>query len=117
VTPLELTKNQQYHLVLADIAMAAAITACDKNYTIAASEGGYVPGGIRDAWLERTSEGPLRRQVIALANAGSGSLQKLPAEQLAVMAERYGVPLAGALSELISEHFTNKREAVLTYNK
>lgn len=114
---MDLTKTQQYHLVLADIAMAAAINACDKNYTIAASAGGYVPGSIRDLWLEQAGEGPLRRQVTALANAGKASLQSLPSPQLAAMAERYGVPLTGDLSELIAEHFTNKREAVLTYNK
>jgi hypothetical protein len=111
------TDNQYYHLILADIAMAAAIRTCDHEYVRDADDKDYVPASIRDGWLARTSNPSLRQRVLALASAGLASLQKLEAEPLARAAETYGVPLAPGQAGLIAEHFANKRDAVLTYTR
>ncbi len=113
----ELSAKEQYFLILADIAMAAAIKTYDGDYRIAADGENYVPGSIRDAWLERTADSGLRRRVVAMANAGSASLQALPAPQLAATAEAHGVPLAAGMAERMAQYFDSKRNAVLTYNR
>lgn len=112
-----LTANQTYHLILADIAMAAAIDTHDPDYIVVTGAEGYTPGCLRDGWLERVADDLLRRRVTAMASAALASLQSLNAERLAKMAENYGVPLAPELAGQIVEHFTNKRDAVLTYNR
>ena len=99
------------------IAMAAAIRIYDRDYRIAVEQAAYVPAAIRDAWLERTSDLGLHRRVTALANAGVGSLQGLPAYRLAAAAVAHGVPLPPDLAERMAEHFAGKREAVLTYDR
>ncbi len=112
-----LTDNQHFHLVLADIAMAAAVKSCDATTAVALDEATYVAGAGRDLWLEQNSDPALRQRVTALASAAVASLQSQPGEQLAATAQRYGVPLAVDLAERIAEHFTNKQNAVLTYNR
>ena len=74
-----LTDNQRYHLILADIAMAAAIRTYDPGYVIAFGDGGYGPADVRDRWLAGPPDDGLRRRVTALANAGVASLQGQPA--------------------------------------
>ncbi len=111
------TANQQYHLILADIAMAAAIKTYDRDYEPSSSGGAYHPGSIRDGWLGRTSDDGLRRQVTAMATAGVASLAGLPPEQLGSAAAAYGVPLDPDLVLRIAEHFSSKRDAVLTYRR
>ena len=46
--------NQQYHLILADIAMAAAIKTYDRDYKPPPASEAYRPGSIRDRWLGQT---------------------------------------------------------------
>lgn len=112
----KLSTNQEFHMILADIAMAAAIKTYDADYAFPASEA-YRPGSIRDGWFGSNTDALLTRQVTAMANAAAGSLQGQDADQLAATAERYGVPLTAEHVGRIVEHFINRREAVLTYNK
>lgn len=112
-----LTTNQQYHLILADIAMAAAIKTYDRGYIFCTGSGGYTPGCIRDSWLTDTTDKILVKRVSSMAQAGIGALQGISAEQLAQAAERYGVPLADGQAEAISQHFVDKRDAMLTYRR
>ena len=110
-----LSANQRYHLVLADIAMAAAIKTFDPDYTIAAE--GYAPGSVRDAWLAQCCDESLRKRVSAMASAGVNSLKALSADRLTAAAETYGIPLAEGAGESLAEHFEAKRNAVLSYNR
>ena len=112
-----LTDNQRFHLILADIAMAAAIRVHDHDHVPTIAGGDYRPGDLRDLWLERTADPSLRRTVTAMANAGMGPLQRMAATDLVEAARTYGLPLDGELAECVMEHFTNKRDAVLTYNR
>lgn len=112
-----LTDNQRYHLILADIAMAAAIRAYDPGYALGTGEAGYAPGAVRDGWLAGATNPGLRRRVTALANAGVGSLQELPAEKLAAAAAGTGIPVTPDLAARIADHFATKRDAVLTYDR
>jgi len=112
-----LTDNQRYHLILADIAMAAAIRTHDRDHAVAVEAGAYEPACIRDGWLARNQDAGLRTRVTAMASAGVASLQGVTAERLAAAAETYGVPLAPELAERIVGHFADKRNAVLTYDR
>ena len=109
--------NQTYHLILADIAMAAAIRIYDRSHFVTVGDDDYRPGCIRDLWLEQAEDQQLRQKVTAMATAGIGSLQGMPAEELVFAARAYGVPLAAGQAESVMEHFTNKRDAVLTYRR
>lgn len=111
------TLNQHYHLILADIAMAAAIKTLDRGYIFYTGSGGYAPGAIRDQWLNDTLDDRLRKRVTAMANAGLASLQSLAPEKLARMAEQYGIPVGGELAGMIAGHFDAKREAWISYNR
>lgn len=112
-----LTMNQQYHLILADIAMAAAIKTHDPKYIFYTGSAGYVPGGIRDQWLADTGDQRLIKRVVAMANAGVGSLQAMEPERLAKLAEQYGVPVGPELAGMIAGHFDAKREAWISYSR
>ena len=109
------TANQLYHLILADIAMAGAIKACGGSVTL--SEADYEPGSLRDRWLANATDAGLRARVTAMASAGVGSLSGMEGERVLAAAESYGVPLKATVAEAIAEHFANKREALLTYNR
>jgi hypothetical protein len=111
-----LSANQRYHLMLADIAMAAAIKTFDPDYAIAGGER-YAPGFVRDAWLAQCSDESLKKRVSAMASAGVNSLKALSADRLAAAAETYGISLAEGASESMAEHFEAKRNAVLSYNR
>jgi hypothetical protein len=112
-----LTENQRYHLILADIAMAAAIRTHDQGYVIATGAEDYVPACIRDGWLARNQDPELRKRVTAMASAGVASLQGVTAERLAAAAQTYGVPLTPDLAERMVDHFAARRDAVLTYDR
>ncbi|MBR9973448.1 hypothetical protein [Magnetospirillum sulfuroxidans] len=111
------TMNQQYHLILADIAMAAAIKTHDPQYVFYTGSAGYVAGSIRDQWLADTSDQRLVMRVVAMANAGVGSLQAMEPERLAKLADQYGVPVGQDLAGMIAGHFDAKREAWLSYTR
>jgi hypothetical protein len=111
-----LSANQRYHLMLADIAMAAAIKTHDPAYVIAGGEA-RAPGSVRDAWLAQCGDEALKKRVNAMASAAINSLKALPAEKLAAAAETYGVALADGASERLADHFEAKRHAVLSYNR
>ena len=96
-----LSANQRYHMVLADIAMAAAIKTFDPGYAIAGGET-CAPRSVRDSWLAQCSDESLKKRVSAMASAGVNSLKALDADQLAAAAERYGVSLADGASELMA---------------
>lgn len=109
-------QNKDFHLILADIAVAAAVKSyCEID--ILTSDQAYEAGAIRDRWQTQAPDGGLLRRVNALASAGIGSLQKLPAAALLKAAQRYGVPLDTATAEAIAQHFSDKREAVLMYDR
>ncbi len=110
-----LSPNQRYHLMLADIAMAAAIKTFDPAYAVAGGE--HTPGALRDAWLAQCSDEALKKRVSATASAGINSLKALTADQLAAAAQTYGVSLTEGASELMADHFEAKRNAVLSYNR
>lgn len=112
-----LTENQRYHLILADIAMAAAIRTHDAGHAVVIAAGDYVPACVRDGWLAQNEDPALRKRITAMASAGVASLQGVTAERLAAAAETYGVPLAAGLAERMVEFFADKRNAVLTYDK
>ena len=110
----EMSENQRFHLLLADIAMVAAIKTVGSTFS-APAEGAYEPGVIRDVWLAEVSDAELKRKVMALANAGVASLQGVDPDQLTRAAEKYGIPINGALADRIAVHFTDKREAIIRY--
>jgi hypothetical protein len=113
----ELTASQRFQQLLGDIAMAMAIATYDPGYRLADRQSDYVHGQLRDDWLALPKDGVLRRRVLALANAGVGSLQQLPAEKLEAAAARYGIPLGAGLAKEMTEHFERRRTAVLTYRR
>jgi hypothetical protein len=110
-----LSANQRYHLMLADIAMAAAIKTHDPGYAIAG--GSVAPGALRDAWLAQCGDESLKKRVSAMASAGVNALKALPAEKLAAAAATYGIALADGASERLADHFESKRNAVLSYDR
>jgi len=110
-----LTDNQRFHLVVADIATRAAITALAGP--LPAAEGPYRPGELRDQGLAALGDAALRRRVMALANAGLGSLQRMEPEALAAQAARVGVPIDADLARAVSTHFTQRADRVLTYRR
>jgi len=109
----KLTRNQTFHLILADIAMAMAVATVEGKAL--PQEDAYVPGRPRDLWLERAAADPARQRVMALASAGLAALQSLDGEALVAQARRYGVPLSDELAAEICTHFVDRRNAVLTY--
>ncbi|QGM44279.1 hypothetical protein [Methylocystis heyeri] len=110
----ELTENQKFNLLLADIAMAAAISTVGSSFD---TPDAYVPGVIRDKWLAEARDEVLKRRVLSLANAGVASLQGVDAEQLLRAAQRYSVPVDEALAARMVEFFADKREALLRYRR
>ncbi len=110
----EMTDNQFYNLLLADIAMAAAIQTAGGKFVAPET---YAPGVIRDTWLGENTDEVLQRRVLALANAGVASLTGVDGPQLSRAAEKYGVPVGGELGEKISQYFESKRQALLRYRK
>jgi hypothetical protein len=114
----EPTANQYFHMLLGDIAMCMAIKTYDKDYRLQAGPAdAYVPGSLRDAWLEQVQDKELRRRVCALANAGVSSLQGLAPEILVTKGVAYGVPIGPALAEQIVDHFEGRRTAVMTFRR
>jgi hypothetical protein len=112
----EQSKNQIYHLILADIAMVAAIDA-NGSQVIPADREDYAPGSIRDHWMARMPDSLWRRRVFAMSNAGIASLQNLPVDRLIATAERLGVPFTDETAKGIADYFAMKREALLLYNR
>ncbi|PPQ39397.1 hypothetical protein SAMN06265338_103242 [Rhodoblastus acidophilus] len=108
----DLTDQQFFNLLLADIAMAGAIQAVQGAFV---APDDYQPGLIRTGWIAAHADAMLQRRVFALANAGLASLQGVDAAQLVRAAETYGVPIDAALAEKIEVFFTGKRQAVLRY--
>ena len=108
------TENQQFHMILADIAMMAAISTYDRQSAVAVGPE-YSPGSVREVWLARTGDPALRNRVNAMATAGFASLQGMQAAQLAAAAKTYGFPLTVDDAERMAQHFTDRREAVLRY--
>lgn len=108
--------KQNFHLVLGDIAFAAAVrTVCGSDVPPVGAD--YTAGSIREHWLAGAPEGEVRRRVLALASAGASSLSTLPAEALLVTAQRYGVPLDPTIAEQAAAYFSAKRDAILTYDR
>ena len=112
----ELSKNQLYNLILADIAMVAAIDA-NGSQVLADDRKGYAPGSIRDRWMARTPDSLWRRRVFAMSNAGIASLQSMPVDRLIATAERLGVPFDGETAQGLANYFERKRQALLLYNR
>jgi hypothetical protein len=108
----ELTSQQFFNLLLADIAMAAAVKTVQGEF---AAPENYEPGKIRTEWIAAHSDEGLQRRVFSLANAALASLQGVDGAQLTQAAEKYGVPVGAELGEKISQFFNDKREAVLRY--
>jgi hypothetical protein len=112
----ELSKNQIYHLILADIAMVAAIDA-NGSEVLPDDRKDYAPGSIRDHWMARMPDSQWRRRVLAMSNAGIASLQNLPVDRLIATAERLGVPFKPETAHALADHFAMRREALLLYNR
>ena len=108
---------QHYQLLLADVAMAMAISTCDRDYAVAERLADYVPGRLRDGWLAQIEDARLRLRVVGLANAGMGSLQRLEPRKLCAAAARYGIPIDAALARSIAAHFEAQRNTVRRYNR
>jgi len=111
---MELSNQQFFNLLLADIAMAAAVQTVQGNFCAPAV---YEPGKIRTEWIAAHGDDVLQRRVFALANAGLASLQGVDDEQLTRAAEKYGVPIDAELAERISQFFADKRQALLRYRR
>lgn len=107
--------HHEYHLILADIALAAAMATCEGGAARAGEA--YTPGCIYKAWLARTMDEALRKRVMAMATAGATALQRLSGERLTATAAGFGIPLDEETAARIAEYFTGKREAVLVYNR
>jgi hypothetical protein len=112
----ELSKNQIYHLILADIAMVAAIGS-NGSQVLVEDRANYAPGSIRDHWMARTPESQMKRSILAMANAAVASLKQMPADRLLATAERMGVPFEDGMGQGIEDFFNMKRDAVLMYNR
>jgi hypothetical protein len=110
------TANKDYHLILADIAIAAAVKSCCA-IDVLASDQDYTAGAVRDRWQVLAPNESLLRRVNALATAGIGALQKQPAAALLKAAQAYSVPLDASTAEAIAQHFSDKRDAVLMYDR
>ncbi|WBU31194.1 hypothetical protein OOZ54_06790 [Rhodopseudomonas palustris] len=108
---------RHFHLILADIAIAAAVKGLGHADLAATGEQDYVPGAVRDRWQEIAPDDAALRRVNQLANAGLASLQQQGAEQLAASAARYGIPLSPAIAADIAGHFSGRRDAVMTYDR
>ena len=113
----ELSAKDQYVLIVADIAMAAAIETHNAGYVFPADGADYVPGSLRQRWLASTGDSMLRKQVTSMASAAAASLQQRTGEQLADAADKYGVPLTPDTAQRIAEYFEARRNAVLSYNR
>lgn len=111
------TRNQEYQIVLADIAMAMAIKTLDPEYSISCDVETYSPGAIREAWLGKTADKLLRMRVTPLATAGAASLQTLSAPELLSKAKNFGVPLTPEYAEEIVDYFDARRARVMTYDR
>ena len=109
------TTNQRFHLIMADIAMAASIQVHDPDYQWAADA--YAPGSLRDAWLGQVTDKLLSMRVTSMANAAMGALLKEGADKVVETAARHRIPVDAALAAEMVEHFQNKRDAVLTYRR
>jgi hypothetical protein len=113
----ELGAKEQYFLILADIAIAAAIKTHDSGYVFPGDGADYVPGSLRNGWLASAGDTALRKRVMAMVSAGVASLQGMTEEQLAAAAEKYGVTLSGGMAKRVAKYFHAKRNAVLSYNR
>jgi hypothetical protein len=111
ITPAE------FHLILIDIAFAAAAQACGVQADEPGPATAYVPGSIRSRWLARNAPPDVQQRVTALATASSASLSQITAEQLLTLAARYSVPVAPETAERIATYFLSKREGLITYNR
>jgi hypothetical protein len=111
---MEATANQFYHLILADIAMAAAIGVHAPG-TLPAVSG--EPGTLRDAWLASGNDAGLRQKVTAMANAGLGALQVASGDAILAAARKVGVPLTEETANRIAAFFKDRRDAVLRYRR
>lgn len=111
----DLSKNQVYHLILADIAMVASVGA-NGGQLLAADREGYAPGTIRDHWMARTPESIGKRRMMAMVNAGIASLQQMTPERLIATAVRMDVPLDKQTAKTLVECFATRRDALLLYN-
>jgi hypothetical protein len=105
---------RHFHLILADIAVAAAVQGCGHSKLVL--DAAYVPGAIRDLWQEVAPDDSSLRRVNSLANAGVGALQGQGSDAILNAATRYGVPLNADLAGEIASHFAERRDAVLTYD-
>ena len=110
-------KNQIYHLVISDIAMAMAIRTLDPESSVIHSVEDYTPGCVRESWLAKTTDKLLRMRVTPLATAGTASLQALSAEGLLSKAKEFGVPLDSAFAAEVADYFEARRARVLTYDR
>jgi hypothetical protein len=106
---------RHFHLILADIAVAAAARSLRRSELVLAP-GSYRPGAIRDLWQEIAPDDATLRRVNALANAGTAALQQQDAGKLLDAAIRYGIPLDATLAADIAGHFAERRDAVMTYD-
>jgi hypothetical protein len=106
-----------YHLILIDIAFAAAARACGEQIDAPVPGSEYRPGSIRSRWLARQAPHAVQQRVTALAAASSASLSRISAAQLLTLAARYGVPVAEEIAERIASYFQSRRDAVLTYDR
>ncbi len=106
--------HQTYANILTDLGMAAAIAVYDRNYPLAA---GSPWGHLRLDWLAKTDDEALKNRVTAMASAAATALARLPAAELFVAAQKYGVPIPLCLAEEIAKHFSVRRDEVLTYRR
>lgn len=111
------TTNQYFHLLLGDIAMAAAISTYDPEYALAEPLMDYAPGQVRDVWLAQVADSTLRQRVLGLANASMGSLQRMEREALTATAAHYAIPIDAELAREVADHFERRRNAVLRYRR
>jgi hypothetical protein len=107
--------HQTYANVLTDLGMAAAIAVYDKTYPVDIAAEGYSWGTLRLTWLAAQNDEDLKSRVTAMASAAATALARLPATELFVAAQKYGVPIPLCLAEEIAKHFAVRRDEVLTY--
>jgi hypothetical protein len=109
--------HQTYVGVLTELGMAAAISVLDRGYRLEAGANGHVWGALREDWFASRRDQDLRNRVTGMASAAATALARLPAEDLFEAAQTYGLPIPRRLAKEIAEHFSIRRDEVLTYRR
>ena len=112
-----MSDHHTYVGVLTDLGMAAAIAVLDHSYRYERVASVGDEGGLRADWFSKRTDPDLRNRVTGMASAAATALSRLTADDLFEAAQTYGMPIPKRLAKEISEHFSVRRDEVLTYQR